>query len=390
MRMSLLLSRPAFRNAARITFAALACGGLVAASCTFNPAPAGSAPITSSGSGTGLTSGGPLGTAGSVGSGGTIFPGTGNGGSGQLDPSVDGNNCGVQQYGLQNVPPDLLIVLDKSGSMADTPDGTKCPGMGAACETKWGDTTAAINMVVMQTETTIRWGLKYFANDKGCGVNPGAAIDIAPNNAAAIAASIMMSAPASSTPTRLAVNSGAAYLQTVTDPNPKFILLATDGLPNCGARGGAGTDDSPGAIQAVADAAAAGYPVFVVGVGTNTGADATLTAMATAGGRAQAKAPGYYPVASTADLVSVLTTIGGMITSCTFGLGSVPPDPSNVGVYSDPGMKKIPKDVTHVNGWDYGAGMKSIELFGPACDAVKNKTTTKIQAAFGCPGIPIP
>jgi ABC-type sulfate transport system permease subunit len=43
-----------------------------------------------------------------------------------------------------------------------------------------------------------------------------------------------------------------------------------------------------------------------------------------------------------------------------------------------------------VNGWDYGAGMRSIVLYGPACDAVKNMTTKTIQAIFGCPGVVIP
>jgi hypothetical protein len=394
MRMSLLLSRPAFRNAARMTFVALACGGLVAVSCTFNPGPAGSAP--SSGSGTGLTTGGnPLGAANSSGQGsaGSTGSGTGSGGSSQIMPTLDGNNCGVNQYGLQNVPPDLLIILDKSGSMGNDPSDMMCPRGGGVCETKWADTTAAINMVVAQTDTTIRWGLKYFANDNACAVDDGAAIPIGPNNAMPIANSIAMTMPGGSTPTRLAVASGAAYLQTLTDPNPKFILLATDGEPNCaagGGRQGAGADDSMGAIQAVMAAATAGFPVYVVGVGNVTAAQATLTALATAGGRAQATAPGYYPVANTPELVAVLKMIGGQITSCTFGLGQVPPDPSNIGVYSDPGMKKIPKDVTHVNGWDYGAGMKSIELFGAACDAVKAKTITNVQAIFGCPGQIIP
>jgi len=34
-------------------------------------------------------------------------------------PRPDGANCGLQTYGLQNIPPDLLIIEDKSGSMAD-------------------------------------------------------------------------------------------------------------------------------------------------------------------------------------------------------------------------------------------------------------------------------
>jgi len=135
----------------------------------------------------------------------------------------------------------------------------------------------------------------------------------------------------------------------------------------------------------------AGYPVFVVGVGTNTGADATLTAMATAGGRAQAAAPGYYTVASTADLVSVLTTIGGndqpRAPSASVG---VPPDPSNIGVYSDPGMKKIPKDVTHVNGWDYGAGMKSIRALRRRLRRRQEQDDHEDPGGLRLPGFPIP
>jgi hypothetical protein len=388
MRVNSLLGNTAFKS----VLLALAFAGVVAASCTFNPGPPGSAPQT--GSGTGTSSGTGFAGSGKILGGGTGNAGTGVASSGTagsgVTPTPDGANCGVQQYGLQNIPPDLLIIEDKSGSMGNQLDDTACPRMGAACETKWADTTAAINMVVMATDTTIRWGLKYFANDNKCAVDPGAAVPIAPNNAAAINTSIAMTMPGGSTPTRLAVQSGVTYLQTLTDPNPKFILLATDGQPNCGPMGGAGNDDSPGAIQAVMDAATAGFPVFVVGVGTNTGADATLTAMAIAGGRPQMADPRYYPVTTTASLVAVLQTIGGMITSCSFGLGSAPPDPSNIGVYADPGLKKIPKDVTHVNGWDYGAGMTSIILYGAACDNVKNKVTTNIQAIFGCPGMPIP
>ena len=95
-------------------------------------------------------------------------------------------------------------------------------------------------------------------------------------------------------------------------------------------------------------------------------------------------------MANTADLVAVLTMIGGQITSCTFALAEVPPVPDNVGVYSDPGQMKIARDTTHANGWDYGAGMRSIELFGAACDNVKSKATTQIQAIYGCPGVLIP
>ncbi|HEY2729605.1 MAG TPA: vWA domain-containing protein [Polyangia bacterium] len=385
MRLNVLFSGPALKNA----LVALAAGGLVAASCTFNPGPAGSQ--ASGGTGTGFGGTGILGGAGhpgSPGAGGSSS--TGVAGSG-VTPSPDGANCGLQQYGLQNVPPDLLIVLDKSGSMGNQPDDTTCPRRGAACETKWADMTAGINMVVGQTDTTIRWGLKYFANNNSCAVNPDTAVPVAANNAMAVTTSIAGTTPGGSTPTRLGVSTGAMYLQALTDPNPKYILLATDGEPNCAPGMAADADDTAGAVQAVMDSATAGIPVFVVGVGNVATAQATLDMMAVAGGRPQsATTPKYYPVANTADLVSVLTKIGGQITTCSFGLGKAPPVPGNIGVYANPGQVKIPKDPSHANGWDYGAGMTSIELFGAACDDVKSKKTTDVQAIFGCPGQIIP
>jgi len=388
MRLNWLVSGRTLKN----LLVVLAFGGFVAASCTFNPGPAGSA-TGASGSGYGgsgilgvANHSGTTGTANSSGSG----TGTGNAGVTGTNPTPDGANCGLQQYGLQNVPPDLLIVLDKSGSMGNDLNDVKCM-QGAACVTKWSQVVPAINMVVGQTDTTIRWGLKYFANNGTCGVNAGAAVPIAPGNGAAIMASIGMTNPGGSTPTRLAVQSGADYLMMVADPNPKFMLLATDGEPNCAPGAAQGDDDQAGAVAAVMAAATAGIPTFVVGVGNVAPAQATLNMLADAGGRPQAGATHYYPVSSTADLVNVLKTIGGMIASCSFGLGSAPPDPTNVGVYAN-GMTnmRIPKDVTHMNGWDYGAGMKSIVLYGAACDDVKSMKTKTIQAIFGCPGVVIP
>jgi von Willebrand factor type A domain len=377
------------RSMMSVTVAVVLAGAAVA-SCEFSPGLPGSAtgPGQPGQPGTTTTSNPFGGGTGTTGSGGT---GTG------TPPSLDGRNCGLQQYGLQNVPPDLLIILDKSGSMSNDAMDQPC---GAGCQSKWSSMTDGINMVVAQTDTTIRWGLKFFSDDKACGVNAGPAVPIAAGNAPAIATAIMATMPGGNTPTAAAVTSGAAYLQGLTDTNPKYILLATDGEPNCAAAGGGGgrragrgggtTSDAPGAEAAVTMAAAAGIPVFVVGVGNVTAAQMTLDQLATNGGRAQATQPFYYPASNTADLVAVLTKIGGQITSCTFSLGKAPPDPTNIAVYAYAGTTSTRLAQSMTNGWEYGAGMTSIELFGAACDAVKAKTTTDVQAIFGCPGLIIP
>src|SRR5204863_9408951 len=195
----------------------------------FNTVPAVSpqSPGANAVNGTGIT-GSTGGCAGGGGSGVTGGAGSGITGAAANTPGLDGSNCGLQQYGLENVPPDLLIIQDKSGSMAQQADGTDCPMGGGMCVQKWPEMTAAINMVVGTTQAQIRWGLKYFPSNNTCATQ-GVAVPIAANNGAAIAGSIMMTQPGGRTPTRSAVQSGAMYLQGLTDPNPKFILLATDG-----------------------------------------------------------------------------------------------------------------------------------------------------------------
>src|ERR1700733_14553507 len=127
--------------------------------------------------------------------------GGGNGGGGNTatdggtvkDPGT-GPTCGTKTFGLQKVPPDLLIVQDRSGSMDDLPDGTACGGArpNPMCDTmaKWTQVTAAIDQVVTQTQTTIRWGLKFFPDSRGadqqCGVNAAPTVPIADMNAMTI------------------------------------------------------------------------------------------------------------------------------------------------------------------------------------------------------------
>ena len=139
------------------------------------------------------------------------------------------------------LPPDILIVLDASGSMNEDATNASCTG-GCGANSKWALLTPALNQVVMQTETEVNWGLKLFADTNNtCGVSPNmVAVPIGANSAAAIAAATAARTDAngnvtngSRTPTRSAEDAAVTYLRANTDPNPKFILMATDGQPNC-------------------------------------------------------------------------------------------------------------------------------------------------------------
>jgi len=214
-------------------------------------------------------------------------------------------------------------------------------------------------------------------------------VPVALNNAAAIATAITAAMPGSSTPTRTAMQAAVTYLQTLTDTNPKYILLATDGLPNCAATGGTTMgDDSAAAEQAVADALTAGFPTFVVGIG-NTMGTTTLNAMAMKGGKPQMVPPAttsFYQVNNTNDLVTALSSIVGSVASCTFNLGTAPNNFSTnkaIDVFGD--NVKITQDPTMTDGWNYvGGGYDQIQFYGPTCDRIMSGAIMDVTVTYRC------
>jgi len=292
--------------------------------------------------------------------------------------------CNVESHQPNRLPPEILIVLDKSSSMNESSTNAPCA---AGCTSKWSAVSSAIVDVVAATESTVHWGLKYFGSDALCGVSPGADVPVAVTNAAAIRTSILAALPASLTPTRLAESAAVDYLKTLTTPNPKFIVLATDGLPNCGSLLFT-LGDEEGTVAAVGAARTAGFPTFVVGISTTgSPADTTLNRMAQSGGMARTGTSQYYPVASSTELKDALRSIAGQVATCIYPLSPAGPqnDPNNVTVHLDKGT--IPQDGS--NGWDYSApDHSSITLFGSACDRVKTHADANVEIFYGCPNQP--
>jgi von Willebrand factor type A domain len=323
-------------------------------------------------------------------------------GTGGLTGGAGAMQCGAVPKSSSKLPPDILIVLDASGSMNDDSTNTSCGTMGCGTNSKWALMTPAINTVVNDTQTEVNWGLKFFADNGSCGVNNNAAVPIAPSNATAIMTAITGRTSAnggvmngSSTPTRAAENGAVTYLTglAATDQNPKFIVLATDGQPNCPVSGGQQTDDSPAAIGAVTAAKTAGFPTFVVGIATGGGtAETTLNSMAVEGGYPQmGAATQYYGVTNTTEFAAVLRTLVGMATTCNF---SIPTPPTTDGTTSredirvtggtgDPADPAIPQDAN--NGWTYtDTTHTSITLHGSSCDAVTAGTVSTVTIIFNC------
>jgi len=335
----------------------------------------------------GTTTGGAGGVGGGMTSTDAGVAGAGDGGNGGVLASADAN-CGITTANLTKQPADLLLVLDRSGSMTSAMDSTSTCALGSTtCQQRWATMVSGLNAVLSSASGDVNWGLELFNSDGACGVPAAPVVPIAPGSSAIIQATIAGVTPGGSTPTRLAINNAAAYLKTLTDTNGKYILLATDGEPNClnsgrDGGGGAGAADVPGTVAAIA-AAASSFKVYVIGIGPEIG---NLDNFAMAGGTGH-----YYPALSPQDLNAALAAIVGAVASCTFSLGNVPPDPSNVAIEfnGDSGLR-APRDTTHTNGWDYtSAANTAIQLYGSWCDNLANGAYTSARILMGCPDNPI-
>lgn len=312
--------------------------------------------------------------------------------------------CGIQHFTLQKgLPPEVMIVLDRSASMSTDFD----------TGTRWSSVASAVNQVVSQLQGQIGWGLTVFPTDSDCGTSSSVDVGIAPMNAAAISAKIASYTPDGNTPTADAIKNATAYMQSRTTPNPKYLLLSTDGEPNCGTIGtqcvcllgtpnaqgqccsgsicsgmcitvptDSGASDAEAALKA---AAGNGINTFVLGVAADSSDGNELDTMATDGNTARPMSPKYYAVDSGADLVSAVNAIASQIISCSFPLTAAPPDPQYITVTID-GMT-IAQDTTHADGWDLSSNGQSIVLFGQACQTLQSDANANVQAVFGCPPV---
>jgi hypothetical protein len=326
------------------------------------------------------------GAAGNPGTGG----GSGLGGAGGTGGSIPGCTEVVLATATRQ-PADVLLVLDRSGSMnfsiteECSCDPSSNPTVVCAdtsnCRTRWASLATSLDNSLASTPF-LHWGLKLFSSPNGsqCEVASGVEVPVDADAAAAIRAQIAATTPAGGTPTAYAVVAATAYLTTVADPNSKVILLVTDGKPNCGgAFPSVYEDDVTGTIGAITAAFNAGFLVYVVGIGTGAGV-ANLDAFAQAGGTDR-----HFPAQSADGLTQALASVSKVAT-CTFALDAMPPDPNWVGVYLDKNI--VPRDAS--NGWSFGATAQTILFYGGVCDQALAEPPGAVQVLFGCGAPPPP
>lgn len=299
------------------------------------------------------------------------------GGAVDADPS-----CGTQTEEIAiaplGAPPDLLIVLDRSSSMI-------APLSGA---TRWTVMRDALVKLAIRYEDDLRFGLLEFPTNDNCDVDLEAAVrvPVALNQAEDLAAYFAGRAPNGNTPAQLGLVAALAHLRSLpVNPAGQFVLLATDGEPNCSAG-----DPAAETIAAVTALAEAGIDTFVLGFGDDLSDDSILDDAAIAGLVPRPDPPYYYAADSAEALEAALAEIAGGLAapSCRYALAETPPVPDDVQVTLD-GVP-VPRSPSHVDGWDYYPDAGTITLFGAACDRITGGTVAELRFVYGCPGPVIP
>lgn len=334
-------------------------------------------------------------------------------------PAMVDSACGGTMMKASARDANLLLVLDRSGSMLQKPTGFSV--------SKWDAVKIALREALNPVKGKIALGLEMYPNGvaagDACVVPSGASaitVPVSEDSVDMIVDAVNSATPAGATPTTTALARANEYFTTGAGKDlkgDKYVILATDGGPNCdpsitcGAEtcttnidgscdtGGNCCDpsrskisclDDKGVIAQIDALRASGVKTFVVGIPGTEAYKSYLDQFAEHGGMmATSGGSKYYAVSAeggVAGLTAVFSLITGeLITSCRITLDVAPPDPSQVNVYVD--EKVIPRGGD--DGWDYDGTTTppTITIKGSTCDQVKTKGAKVISVSYGCPTI---
>ncbi len=333
-------------------------------------------------------------------------------------PAVDGGpdvaspdaTCGTTTVAARRQPMNLLIVLDRSGSMT-----TGMPS-------RWTSAVRGLRALLTRLDDSTRVGITLFPAPTGMADavatygTPNIPIQELSVSRPRIESLLDSSSPDGNTPMNCAMEGTRSYYESFTMDGSRNVILITDGAPTQECTGAPTCTPGPGDIReflacvmnqeriasdavrvSVARGARGTPPIGYFIAGTPEASDVFLSDLAYTGN--QPRAPGcqatntchYRLETSTfeADLTRALDDIRARATSCDFAIDV---DPSrvdfsrvSVGVTSATGAPlTVARDPGHTDGWDYSAGMRSVVFYGPACERVRNDAAAQVRIVFGC------
>ncbi|PKN47164.1 MAG: hypothetical protein CVU63_06720 [Deltaproteobacteria bacterium HGW-Deltaproteobacteria-20] len=337
--------------------------------------------------------------------------------------------CGGQTVVGDPIVTNLLVVIDRSGSMKQTPTGF--------VDNKWDTMVGSLKTALEGIQGEMNIGLLFFpdasvASVSGCGMSEGddvlISIDEGTVTVPLIASELDKAAndPDGNTPTADALALAHRYFTVGPGSSltgEKYVLLALDGGPNCNpditcAAASCTTNIDRSVLDPTASACPIdpasccdsapeaclddtattaqvsalsneGIPTFVVGIpGSDLYAN-VLDSLAVAGGvPASTTSPKYFEVSDPDALTQTLIEITrALVKTCEFQLAETPPDPDKVNVYVD--GEVLPQDGP--DGWHYDNSTTppTIVITGATCDELETTGAESVTFEFGCPTITV-
>ncbi len=347
-----------------------------------------------------------------------VDPTTSTDGTTTNDPSATGTTtmtpCDEIKATLKPVEPNIMLVLDKSGSMVANPNGfwDHDADVNTPKITRWNSLYQVVQSILTDYNDVINFGANLFPSKAAvqkydataCVVNAVVEIPVAPKNKDAILNGIPQAGDIKlygGTPASAGVSAALAHLKSLDPGIPRAILLVTDGAANC-----ATGAPLPGLFEAydqnlhtvVKDALANdGIPTYVVGIDTkdvvsnndpdgNPNATNTyqkLNELAVDGGKPKDDPnEKFYNAVNQIQLKAALDLIAADALSCTIPLTSEPAFPDKTKVIVGGNSIPMVMDCANENGWVYDNPMgpyTAIILCGTACESLKEAKAADVE-----------
>jgi hypothetical protein len=322
------------------------------------------------------------------------------GGDSTGHPVGDGGSvpCEVSEATLEPVAPNIMLVLDKSGSMIlntwDHDDDPLTPEV-----TRWYSLYHVVEFVVNTFDAQINFGANLFPSmlvqppyssfEEACLVSEQPEVLVAPMNANAVLAGIpgaLAEDIHGGTPATAGVVVAREHLLGLASENPSAIVFIADGAPNC-MEGMTGLDVATTYDHHLPQVVGAtwtnhGIPTYVVGIDIETTETSNpgdpqgiipwevMNEVAEAGGRPRPGLERFYQANNQVELEAALQAIIDDALGCLVPLSPEPVFPHLLELYVGGTMVPHVADCENEDGWVYtnpNGPYDEIELCGSWC-----------------------